>query len=71
MESRERSHGGTKWSRGVSKNQWSADSHHFNDEQDPDPHESEKLDPDPHKKLISDPQHAKQQALLVLPLSDL
>jgi hypothetical protein len=25
-----------------------ADSHHFHEEQDPDPHESEKLDPDPH-----------------------
>ncbi len=34
-----------------------ADSHHFYEEQDPDPHQSEKLDPDPHwgEKLDPDP----------------
>jgi hypothetical protein len=27
------------------------DSHHFNEEQDPDPHKSEKLDPEPEPHL--------------------
>ncbi len=28
-------------------NQWVADLHHFDEDQDPDPHQSEKLDPEP------------------------
>ncbi len=51
MEGRERSQwwsGGSKRSPGGSIDQRLADSHHFDDEQDTDPHSSEKLDPDPH-----------------------
>jgi hypothetical protein len=32
---------------GGSLDTWSADSHYFDEEQDPDPRESKKLDPDP------------------------
>ncbi len=33
-------------------------SHHFDEEQDPDPHESGKLDPNPHKS-DADTQHCR------------
>jgi hypothetical protein len=33
-----------------------ADSHHFDEEQDPDPHLSEKLAPDPHLSEKLDPE---------------
>ncbi len=32
-----------------------ADSHHFDEEQDPDPRYNEKLDPDPHLSVKLDP----------------
>ncbi len=32
-----------------------ADSHHCDEEQDPDPHQSENLDPDPHQSENLDP----------------
>jgi hypothetical protein len=36
--------GDSKWSPGGSIDQWSKDSQHFDEEQDPDPHKNEKLD---------------------------
>ncbi len=49
--------GSSKWSLGGFIEPAFTAAHHFEEEQDPDPHLSEKLDPDPHKsgKLDPDP----------------
>ncbi len=40
-----------------------ADSHHFHEEQDPDPHLSERLDEDPHQSEKLDPDPHRNDAI--------